>query len=102
MISSGLSAACPSWSMTFRSRPSGLAPLLSSAVHAVFLLGAPGFRERPAAALQRPGPVRANWGNLDVEDVLIRRPARDQLWHDEIARQAQQYQLPVVSTSCPW
>jgi len=81
----------------FRSRPSDLAPLLSSAAHAVFLLGAPGFRER---ALRRRysdrGRARANWGDLDVEDVLVRRLARDQPWHDEIARQAQQYQLPVV------
>jgi hypothetical protein len=46
----------------FRSRPSDLAPLLSSAAHAAFLLGAPEFRER---ALRRrysdPDRARANW-----------------------------------------
>jgi hypothetical protein len=75
--------------------PRDLAPLLSWPGQAVFLVPAPDFRR---SALTRrysdPERARANWGDLDLAEVLKTRLARDALWDEEVTLQADALGLP--------
>jgi hypothetical protein len=81
----------------FRTLPREVAPLLSWAGQAVFVLPTAGFR---AEALRRryadPVRARSNWGDADPQLFLTARLARDELWDAEIRRQAQELHLPVL------
>jgi hypothetical protein len=81
----------------FRTLPRHVAPFLPKPEYAAFLLPTPAFRRE---ALTRryadPDRARANWGDADPAEMLRRRLARDELWDEEVRRQAREFSLPVI------
>lgn len=78
--------------------PRDLAPLLENPWRAAFLVPTAEFR-RTALAHRYADPVRAraNWGDLDPDDVLRTRLARDALWDAELSEQATNLGLPLIT-----
>ena len=65
---------------------------------AAFLVPTPDFRR---SALSRryanPDRAHANWGDLDLAEVLAARLARDALWDAEVTEQADALGLPLLT-----
>jgi hypothetical protein len=81
----------------FRTLPEHVAPLLMWREQAVFLLPTPEFRRHALGArFADPARARANWGNSDHAEVMANRLGRDELWDDEVRRQALKQELPVL------
>ncbi|MEU4409648.1 hypothetical protein AB0F88_34490 [Streptosporangium sp. NPDC023963] len=81
----------------FRTLPAHVAPLLAWRGQAVFLLPTPGFRGHALGTrFADPARARANWGNSDHVSALAKRLARDELWDEEVRRQALGLGLPVL------
>ncbi|MEW9530146.1 hypothetical protein [Microbispora sp. NPDC049125] len=81
----------------FRTLPRDVAPLLKHREQAAFLLPTPEFRRQALGTrFADPARARANWGNSDHADALAKRLARDQLWDEEVRRQALELDLPVL------
>ncbi|MFF8770606.1 hypothetical protein [Kitasatospora sp. NPDC015120] len=69
--------------------PRDLAPLLRRPGQALFLLPTPAFRKAALTARYAdPARARATWGEEDPRTALAKRLARDDLWDDEVRRQA--------------
>jgi hypothetical protein len=81
----------------FRTLPADVAPLLTWRGQAVFLLPTPEFRGHALGTrFADPARARANWGNSDHAGVLAKRLARDELWDEEVRRQALELDVPVL------
>jgi hypothetical protein len=77
--------------------PRDVAPLLSRPEQVAFLLPTPEFRRRALTARYAdPDRARANFGIVDLAEALANRLGRDTLWDTEVARQAAEYDLPVI------
>ncbi|MFG1961946.1 hypothetical protein [Nonomuraea sp. NPDC049028] len=81
----------------FRTLPEHVAPLLKWREQAVFLRPTPEFRRHALGArFADPARARANWGNCDHAEAMVNRLGRDELWDDEVRRQALKQDLPVL------
>ncbi|MFC5831163.1 hypothetical protein [Nonomuraea insulae] len=81
----------------FRTLPREVASLLGWPEQAAFLLPTSEFRRRALGdRYADPERARANWGNADHVAALTQRMARDELWDEEVRRQALECGLAVV------
>ncbi|MEN3539643.1 hypothetical protein AAH991_31355 [Microbispora sp. ZYX-F-249] len=81
----------------FRTLPRDVAPLLTRREHAAFLLPTPEFRRNALGTrFADPARARANWGSSDHAEAFAKRLARDELWDEEVRRQARELDLPVL------
>jgi hypothetical protein len=81
----------------FRNLPGDVAPLLTRREQAAFLLPTPEFRRQTLnTRFADPARARANWGSSDHADALAKRLARDELWDEEVRRQAVELDLPIL------
>ncbi|WP_433513204.1 hypothetical protein ACQP2T_57855 [Nonomuraea sp. CA-143628] len=81
----------------FRTLPEHVAPLLKWREQAVFLRPTPEFRRHALGArFADPARARANWGNCDHAEAMANRLGRDELWDDEVRRQALKQDLPLL------
>ncbi|SEG76851.1 hypothetical protein SAMN05444920_104423 [Nonomuraea solani] len=81
----------------FRTLPAEVAPLLTRPEQAAFLLPTPEFRHQALSTrFADPARARANWGDSDHAKALSRRLARDELWDEEVRRQALELDLPIL------
>ncbi|MFF5211128.1 hypothetical protein [Streptosporangium sp. NPDC000396] len=81
----------------FRTLPADVAPLLTWREQAVFLLPTPEFRRHALGTrFADPARARANWGNSDHAEAMVNRLGRDELWDEEVRRQALRQDLPVL------
>ncbi|MGP3962775.1 hypothetical protein ACTWPT_42960 [Nonomuraea sp. 3N208] len=81
----------------FRTLPAHVAPWLTWREQAVFLLPTPEFRRHTLGTrFADPARARANWGNSDHAEAMVKRLARDELWDEEVRRQALKQDLPVL------
>ena len=78
----------------FGTLPGALAPLLRWPEQALFLVPTAEFRRAALSARYAdPERARADWGDRNVEKMLAKRYARDDLWDAEFRRQAMAEQL---------
>ncbi|MGW5266119.1 hypothetical protein ACWEQG_34520 [Microbispora sp. NPDC004025] len=81
----------------FRTLPRDVAPLLTRREHAAFLLPTPEFRrDALGTRFADPARARANWGSGDHAEAFAKRLARDELWDEEVRRQALELDVPVL------